>query len=64
MKASFAQLSITECRNKILKAIKRGETVKIQATIIIKNDCLDNLEHDEDYVFDFITGDVKDVRQL
>lgn len=64
MKATFAQLSITEGRHKILKALKNNETVKIQATIILRNDCLDNLEHDEDYVFDFITGDIKDVKQI
>lgn len=64
MKATFAQISVTEGRHKILRQLKKNETVIIQATIILKNDCPDNLEHDEDCVFDFISGEIKDVKQL
>ena len=64
MKATYAQLSITEGRHKVLKAVKNNKTVTVQATIIIENDCLDNVEHDEECVFDFISGKIKNVRLI
>ena len=64
MKATFAQLSITEGRHKVLKAIKNNKIVTIQAEIILENDCPDNLEHDEDCVFDFITGKIRKVKLI
>lgn len=65
MKASFAQLSITEGRHKIQRLLNKGETVKVQATVIIKPDWQEgNLDHDEDDVFDYTTGIVRDVKHI
>ena len=64
MKATYAQISITEGRHKIMRQLLNGNDVTVTAKITIKADDIINQMEDEDYVTDFTSAIVKDVCQV